>query len=497
MVGSTSGPQRQTACLLVYPFAPCSTRFLARFWHLLQLFFSPTFSQLITISPSLLHLWPFTTITGISLPVTKPKIAPPPTQSLSTMVLKLGPSCPVDGSFYVCNDSPIKFIGCCMTNPCDNGGVCESKDLRPATFNRGSYDKVPPQSCSTSNGSKSWFTCQNNNIPFLGCCSENPCRPTGCPQNSLIPARLSDNATEASVFIEDQPTAAPLPPPVSPSIPVPPAQSSDKGLHPGIIAGIVVGALILIALIVLLVCWKMGWRLRNKEKDSRVIADFPATYVNNALPDMGEAESQYQSNNPHHSFSPDHFSPEAYNIKTMPALGPKTSTRSSRTTQTIVQEEDDGRQPEGRGDHYLSGNTLAPNMVAGGGLSMRSVSQPTSPITSNANANRVSMMSAISDSHGQYARVNNMMVDSPEPSPNFGPIPEMGAERRDLRQQSPPPQPRPRSMSPQPQYQQPYYASRQSYQAVPSLPPVELPDAEPVNRPVQGSQQQWQPYRPK
>ncbi|TLD30724.1 hypothetical protein PspLS_03074 [Pyricularia sp. CBS 133598] len=410
------------------------------------------------------------------------------------MVLKLGPSCPVDGSFYVCEDAPIKFIGCCMTNPCDNGGVCESKDLRPTTFNRGSYDKVPPQSCSASNGSKSWFTCQNNNPPFLGCCSENPCRPTGCPQNSLIPARLSDNATEASVFIEDKPTPAPLPPPASTVSPSPPPASSDKGLHPGIIAGIVVGALILIALIILLVCWKMGWRLRNKEKDSRVIADFPATYVNNALPDMGEAQTQYQSNNPHHSWSADHFSPEAYNSKTVPGLAPKTSTRSSRTTQTIVQEEEeDGRQVEGRGDHYLSGNTLAP-MVAGAGLSMRSVSQPTSPITSSANANRVSMMSAISDSHGQYARVHNMPVDSPEPSPNFGPISEMAGEQRDRRQQSPPR--RPRSMSPPQHFQQPYYASRQQYEAVPSLPPVELPDVEPVNRPVQATQQ-WQPYRPK
>ncbi|KAI6383328.1 hypothetical protein MCOR25_000248 [Pyricularia grisea] len=410
------------------------------------------------------------------------------------MVLKLGPSCPVDGAFYVCDESPIKFIGCCMTNPCDNGGVCDSKDLRTATFNRGSYDKVPPQSCSSSNGTKSWFTCQNNNIPFLGCCSENPCKPTGCPQDKLIPSRLSDNATEAAVFIEDHPTAAPSPPPVTTSSPAP-VESSNKSLHPGIIAGIVVGALIVLALIVLLVCWKMGWRLRNKEEDSRVIADFPATYVNNALPDMGEAQSQYQSSNPHHSFSPDHFSPEAYNIKVMPGLAPKTSIRSSRTTQTMVQEDDDSRPVEGRGDQYLSGNTLAPTMVAGGGLSMRSVSQPTSPITSNTNAHRVSMMSAVSDSHGQYARVNNMMVDSPEPSPSFGLIPEVAGEQRDQRQQSPPP--RPRSMSPPQQFQQPYYASRQSYQAVPSLPPAELPDAEPVNRPMQASQQQWQPYRPK
>ncbi|TLS31355.1 hypothetical protein PpBr36_02683 [Pyricularia pennisetigena] len=327
----------------------------------------------------------------------------------------------------------------------------------------------------------------------MGCCSENPCKPTGCPQNKLIPARLSDNATEAAVFIEDQPTSTPAPPPVPTSIPLP-VESRDKGLHPGAIAGIVIGALILIALIVLLFCWKMGWRLRNKEEDSRVIADFPATYVNNALPDMGEAQSQYQSQNPHHSFSPDHFSPEAYNTKIMPGLAPKTSTRSSRTTQTVVQEEDDGRQAEGRGDQYLSGNTLAPTMAAGGGLSVRSVSQPTSPITSNANANRVSMMSAVSDAHGQYARVNNMPLDSPEPSPSFGPIPETAGEHRDQRQQSPPP--RPRSMSPSQQFQQPYYASRQQYQAVPSLPPVELPDVEPVNRPMQATQQ-WQPYRPK
>lgn len=405
------------------------------------------------------------------------------------MVLKLGPSCPVNGTFYICNDAPTKFIGCCMTDACANKGVCPSKDLRSATFNRGAYDQVPPQSCSVSNPNKFWFTCQNNNIPFLGCCSENPCsNPSGCPQAKLLPARLSDNSTNAAVFI-DEPTPTPTP---QPQTPAPAAEQAvvEQGLHPGAIAGIVIGVLILIGLIVLLVCWRMGWRLRNKEDDSRVIADFPATYVNNALPDMGESQSQYNSSNHHHSFSPDHFtpaSPDDYNATAMTGLVPKTSTRSSRTTQTMVQDEEEGLQVGARADQRASNHTLLSalgGVGGGGGLSVRSVSQPTSPTSA---VNRVSMISGNSDITGQYARVSNIPIASPEVSPGFGPIDEATGEQQYQHQHS---------QQPPQQFQKPSYASYQQYGAVPSLPPVELPDAEPVDRPMQTGPT-WQPYRPK
>lgn len=78
-----------------------------------------------------------------------------------------GLECPKGGSFYVCHDAAVKFIGCCTTNPCSDGsGKCATRDLREASFSADAYAKIPEQSCDDNRKEKVWFTCAGRRKPF-------------------------------------------------------------------------------------------------------------------------------------------------------------------------------------------------------------------------------------------------------------------------------------------------------------------------------------------
>ncbi|KAL8372562.1 hypothetical protein RB595_002071 [Gaeumannomyces hyphopodioides] len=198
---------------------------------------------------------------------------------------KLETSCPSGGRFYVCANAPKRFLGCCTVDPCSRGGDCPKGNLTTTTFSADLFEDIPPQDCIGAPGSKNWFTCKANSPPFMGCCSDNPCqsKPPGCPASKLIPARLSDNTTNAAVFLPASTSPTPTPTPT----PAPPQPAA--GLHPGAIAGIVVGALLVIGLVAALLFLR---RRRNRNRESHIIAHFPAKYIPGALPDMNQHQAK-------------------------------------------------------------------------------------------------------------------------------------------------------------------------------------------------------------
>lgn len=313
---------------------------------------------------------------------------------MTLTMAKLETSCPSGGRFYVCDKAPKRFLGCCTVNPCDRGGDCPKGNLTTTTFSADLFEEIPPQDCIGAPGSKSWFTCKANSPPFMGCCSDNPCRskPPGCPAGKLIPARLSDNQTNAAVFLASPSTPSPTPPP----------PAAAKGLHPGAIAGIAVGGLLVIALIAGLLLWR---RRRNRTRESHIIATFPAKYINAALPDMGQHQHQQgkdvESSN-RSAYSPGPYSPDAL-AKPRPSVASSSSTRRA----------DDQSQSSSPWRPTFPDSLLS-----------------TTAASSSTAHHRASMLSSPGDAHGHYARVSGLSDDhSPEPSPRFEPIPEGGSSR--------------------------------------------------------------------
>lgn len=106
--------------------------------------------------------------------------------------------CPSEGDFYICQGNSTQFIGCCTSDPCAVDGSCPQEHLRSSSFNGSYYNEIQPQACVTS--AAEWYTCNHETIPFLGCCSSNPCYAEGCPTDDLTSAKLSDNADDAAIF---------------------------------------------------------------------------------------------------------------------------------------------------------------------------------------------------------------------------------------------------------------------------------------------------------
>lgn len=183
----------------------------------------------------------------------------------------LGLSCPSGGTFYICQESDTQFLGCCTTNPCaDGSGLCPRGDLRNASFSADKYEDITPQECSDDRAL--WYTCQNMNPPFLGCCATNPCATRMCPSASLFPAELSADNDTRSVFLT---TASSTPSSTSTtSAPSSTTPSSATGvttaarLSSGAIAGIVIGAVILVLALVAGAAYmfKCGWHARRKKE---------------------------------------------------------------------------------------------------------------------------------------------------------------------------------------------------------------------------------------
>ncbi|KAI0434020.1 hypothetical protein F5Y09DRAFT_350107 [Xylaria sp. FL1042] len=114
----------------------------------------------------------------------------------------LGLSCPSGGDFYICQENESQFLGCCDVDPCgSNDGQCPSSALHPSSFESDKYYEIPPQGCIPSTRNALWYTCTNGPT-FLGCCVSNPCNNDGvCPQNNLAGAALNKDQSSASVFL--------------------------------------------------------------------------------------------------------------------------------------------------------------------------------------------------------------------------------------------------------------------------------------------------------
>ena len=93
--------------------------------------------------------------------------------------------CPDPASWYACT-SGTSFLGCCLSDPCTRDG-CPASDLMAAEMGNLPYGGFKDQSC---NGVGSFYTCT---IPsFVGCCVSNPCQDGGCLQSDLLPAYWAD-----------------------------------------------------------------------------------------------------------------------------------------------------------------------------------------------------------------------------------------------------------------------------------------------------------------
>lgn len=127
----------------------------------------------------------------------------------SDPISDLGLGCPFNGTFYICKDSPTRFIGCCTLNPCgDRKGLCPDEHLEPATFE--ARYRIPPQACINDNFAVSWYTCPDTIPPFLGCCAVDPCSRRGCPDKQLRAAKLSDQKSDAGLFTGGIPPSSDL-----------------------------------------------------------------------------------------------------------------------------------------------------------------------------------------------------------------------------------------------------------------------------------------------
>ncbi|PTB64845.1 hypothetical protein BBK36DRAFT_21576 [Trichoderma citrinoviride] len=115
-------------------------------------------------------------------------------------IVNLGLSCPKGGRFYICEDQPARFMGCCTSDPCTTAdGLCPDDELRPGSFSSDAYSKILAQDCLDPGFL--WYTCRDSSPPFLGCCSQNACESTGCPVSKVGAATLAGNKQRAAPFL--------------------------------------------------------------------------------------------------------------------------------------------------------------------------------------------------------------------------------------------------------------------------------------------------------
>lgn len=207
---------------------------------------------------------------------------------MSTSTSQLGLSCPSKGQFYVCENAAIRFVGCCTVDPCaDGSGSCPQSALTPASFSSDHYDTIPAQNCAAPSNSSHWFTCQSSQPPFLGCCNVNACQNNGCPTDSLLSATLSDNTTDAQIFLSNAPSATSTATPSASSTPDA-SGSSGYSLSLGAILGIAIGCTALIAIILAFLAYRCGWLARHRKhrKEADEATKHPSTQSGKSLPPM-------------------------------------------------------------------------------------------------------------------------------------------------------------------------------------------------------------------
>ncbi|KAI1150105.1 hypothetical protein F4825DRAFT_452806 [Nemania diffusa] len=170
----------------------------------------------------------------------------------------LGLSCKSGGDFHICQDSEVRFVGCCDIDPCgNNGSECPTSALHPANFDPNKYGNISQQSCVSPATPSQWYTC-GDGPTFLGCCTSNPCQNESvCPKGDLIGAALSSNPNNASIFLTTIATtsiqSSTSPPTVSAtSIPNPDTVSGNQrksDISIGSIVGGILGGLVVLGII--------------------------------------------------------------------------------------------------------------------------------------------------------------------------------------------------------------------------------------------------------
>ncbi|KAI1408514.1 hypothetical protein F5Y13DRAFT_172606 [Hypoxylon sp. FL1857] len=193
---------------------------------------------------------------------------------------RYGLFCPSGGSFYTCIHTQIRFLGCCETDPCSNGGECPVDQLRPASY--ANYSG-PHQSCVAPYDEGEWYTCDDATPKFMGCCTQDPCN-NGCPNANLIPARLDDDDGLAAPFLS-QPTSSTSTSTTNSSAPSRTETVADTGTPSGelvtepshtassrsigLIVGLsMMGVVILLIIIGIILWWKRRrnvWESNNQE----------------------------------------------------------------------------------------------------------------------------------------------------------------------------------------------------------------------------------------
>lgn len=203
-----------------------------------------------------------------------------------------GLSCPNGGDFHICENTKREFIGCCTTDPCSDGsGLCETTNLRAASFSESSYLDIQPQSCDSTGGDNHFYTCTANDPPFIGCCTINPCVNMTCPSANLRAAVLSSDHDDRASFLS--PSTSPHGGKSSAS-----AKPGLNGLSSGAVAGIVVSIVILLVLIGGFVLWRRhNWTpLRSSRPRHR--DTFSPRSSNDALMDSPKTPGSGHTNSP-------------------------------------------------------------------------------------------------------------------------------------------------------------------------------------------------------
>ncbi|RFU80138.1 hypothetical protein TARUN_2053 [Trichoderma arundinaceum] len=229
---------------------------------------------------------------------------------MGSPITNLGLSCPKSGSFYICEDQPTRFVGCCTINPCTtHDGLCPDDDVRPASFSPNAYDKILAQDCLGPGFL--WYTCRDSSPPFLGCCSQMACEAGGCPVNKVGAASLSGNAKQAAPFLSagtstssttSRASSTTLSTAVSTTVSDPTQQntqppagppSAHAGLSKGAIGGISVAAVAGACILVLVAFWAL--RLRRKRQSSMAVGGSGKTRLDE---DREDLLTDYQDGKP-------------------------------------------------------------------------------------------------------------------------------------------------------------------------------------------------------
>jgi hypothetical protein len=187
--------------------------------------------------------------------------------------------CPEGGTWHVCANSTIPFLGCCMIDPCAMG--CPAGALYPASFNPAIYGAFRDSNCS--GGPTNFWTCPVTSPTFLGCCASNPCSNGGqCPREDLSAAYLNADigAAQLQLFLGiESNTAGPPYIAAAPDVAnTPPtwAVPHDSKLSRGSIAGIINGSMA-VFLIIAVLATIFRFKLVRKQNPNRTLLKIPST----------------------------------------------------------------------------------------------------------------------------------------------------------------------------------------------------------------------------